>query len=1286
MKHKGRKTGSRLLALFLTSAMLSTASDFTALAESTATEEILSVEETAVGEEETQPESVEETENSEDSDTKNGQAETTGSVQTTETEESGTSGTEDLEDEKISEEEKLETSEITEKEETESNPLKSIKTLTVEELEEEPSIKADSTSPANPVHHCTKKNDGTDYTDWSYVYFGSYPQSEVTGDALTAAITGAVYDNNGDAWVSGTKYRRIRRSDTNNTDYFGSKAYRYFKWERIKWRVLQNDGNTLFVVADKGLDCKNHNEVRKSITWENCTLREWLNNDFYGIAFSSAEQGAVVGQTVVNEDNPYDNAEGGNNTNDKVYLLSIGEVTNPYYGFCEDRGTHSASRWMQRSDFAQARGAYTYSSSDTGGNANTYWWLRSPYDDYDTFTAANVDPYGSLCSRAYNMGSYFIDFYTVAPALHINLSSNLWSLTDDGTSGAGGNGGTGDDGNAGNENAGSGNGDTGEITPPDNSSESTFDASLYQASYIYDFYQNTDSGMESYFNSDTPSKIINTEAEKSGLVTSAQAWKDLQTLLGAIDDPSNLLDKPFEKMDLYEGIIFSLFETASENSGFQGKDIIKDANSLLGVIKNDMNALYGIRIGEDNDISGLTKEQKEKLREVSQGYFKDKGIVKSAEVLSKISSAVDYIGDLQELCEYQSSCMAVMGMSEDYQAILQDMYELCPPENIDLKMALKECTSVMKMSEETLACKMEIHAIGVVGKEVAKCGISKLWGSVKEEIYASNPYAALCWASYKSSTYFCNAVFNTNDVAERTVKVAAMMDVRALVQSAYEREKSGFANSRVTGNAEKYIAAIDVNFKYLDEDCNAAYSFAEATSEGLLARLQAAFGKNDAEELKKQIKSIQNIYYSEYESTKTAWVYGLEADYPEKYSEYKHLLDESWNRIKKKYQIACPVNVYVYDASGKLVASVVNNVPYCEADAPFTVAAVDDEKEIWFYGDAGQYTVSYIGTDNGTMDITIEEYSASGDMSRQVKHTDVPLTNGKAYSSQENVASDSNTYELKENGTANSLKPTVDTADTSILKYTLTINNGYMVDGLNSGYTGTYCAGEKVTVYANVPEKAVWKGWKSDVPEAVFKDKTAKATTFTMPAKNVNVTAVYDIKTTKLKISAPSKKIAAGKKVQLTAKITPKNATNQKVTWKSSNKKYATVSSKGVVTTKKAGAGKTVTITAKAKDGSGMKASVKIKIMKNAVTKVKIKNAPKTLKVKKSITLKAAVSTNGKNANKTLKWTSSNSKYATVNSKGKVTAKKAGKGKIVTITAASTDGTDKKAKVKIKLK
>ncbi len=289
-------------------------------------------------------------------------------------------------------------------------------------------------SPANPVHHCTKQDDGSDTTDWSYVYFGSYPQTEVTGDALTPAITGAPYDGNGDAWVDGVKYRRISKSDTNNSSYFGNAQYRYFKWERIKWRVLRNDGSTLFLAADKGLDCKDYNETYASITWENCTLRSWLNKEFYGTAFSSSEQAAIVAQDVVNEDNPDYNTEGGNDTRDKVYLLSIGEVTNPEYGFCEDYSTYSASRRVQASDYAHARGASTDSGSYEG---NSWWWLRSP--GCNACSAADVFRSGYVNRD----GSYVNNNSRVCvPALHLNLSSNLWSMADDGTSGEGGNGGT----------------------------------------------------------------------------------------------------------------------------------------------------------------------------------------------------------------------------------------------------------------------------------------------------------------------------------------------------------------------------------------------------------------------------------------------------------------------------------------------------------------------------------------------------------------------------------------------------------------------------------------------------------------------------------------------------------------------------------------------------------------------------------------------------------------------------------------------------------------------------
>jgi len=177
-----------------------------------------------------------------------------------------------------------------------------------------------------------------------------------------------------------------------------------------------------------------------------------------------------------------------------------------------------------------------------------------------------------------------------------------------------------------------------------------------------------------------------------------------------------------------------------------------------------------------------------------------------------------------------------------------------------------------------------------------------------------------------------------------------------------------------------------------------------------------------------------------------------------------------------------------------------------------------------------------------------------------------------------------------------------------------------------------------------------------------------------------------DVKVSSIIITGISKKIAAGKKVKLTASVSPSDANNKAVTWAISNKKYATVSSAGVVSLKKAAAGKTVTVTATAKDGSGVKANYKITVMKHAVKSIKLKALKKTVEAGKSVKVKATVKTTGKKVNKTLKWTSSNTTYATVTKKGVVKTKKAGKGRTVTITAMSTDGSNKKAKIKIKIK
>lgn len=177
------------------------------------------------------------------------------------------------------------------------------------------------------------------------------------------------------------------------------------------------------------------------------------------------------------------------------------------------------------------------------------------------------------------------------------------------------------------------------------------------------------------------------------------------------------------------------------------------------------------------------------------------------------------------------------------------------------------------------------------------------------------------------------------------------------------------------------------------------------------------------------------------------------------------------------------------------------------------------------------------------------------------------------------------------------------------------------------------------------------------------------------------------VKVTAIKAAAKTYKIAAGKKLDLNKVFTvsPQNADNKKLNYTVDTKIAGYVSIKsGIVTVKKKAEGKTVVIRATAADGSGKTAIVKIKVMKNAVTKITVKKKSLTVKAGSKVKIKPVVKTNGKKANKTLSYTSSNPALATVKN-GVVTTKKGKTGK-VTITIASTDGTNKSAKVKINIK
>ena len=252
-----------------------------------------------------------------------------------------------------------------------------------------------NTAQASVTLHSPTYNAYTGTATWDCMWFGNYWQSDTNGDGV---------------------------------------ADKKDEKEPIKWRVLSVDGDDVFLLADKNLDVKPYNTECTDVTWETCTLRSWLNgydstendcgtdytsDNFIGAAFSATEQAAIKNTNVVNEDNPYFDTEGGNDTTDKVYLLSIAEASNPAYGFYGVYIGNSGARVALNTAYVAGYDSWMSAVGKAG-----WWWLRSPGDDSNV--AASVMDYGSGSSHGFdvNYGGTARHDSAVRPALHLTLSSS----------------------------------------------------------------------------------------------------------------------------------------------------------------------------------------------------------------------------------------------------------------------------------------------------------------------------------------------------------------------------------------------------------------------------------------------------------------------------------------------------------------------------------------------------------------------------------------------------------------------------------------------------------------------------------------------------------------------------------------------------------------------------------------------------------------------------------------------------------------------------------------------
>lgn len=167
----------------------------------------------------------------------------------------------------------------------------------------------------------------------------------------------------------------------------------------LLWEVLEYsaDRKQALVLCKNVIAFRPYNVESADVTWETCTLRKWLNDDFINSAFTSAQRKMIVSSKLTNADNADFKTAGGNATTDKIFLLSLDEI---YKFYDDDRNLGSDTRIRK-----------TYAGEDW------YWWLRSPGNSSDY--AADITRTGAVGM----FGSFVYDYAAgVCPAFWINLN------------------------------------------------------------------------------------------------------------------------------------------------------------------------------------------------------------------------------------------------------------------------------------------------------------------------------------------------------------------------------------------------------------------------------------------------------------------------------------------------------------------------------------------------------------------------------------------------------------------------------------------------------------------------------------------------------------------------------------------------------------------------------------------------------------------------------------------------------------------------------------------------
>ena len=182
--------------------------------------------------------------------------------------------------------------------------------------------------------------------------------------------------------------------------------------EPIEWIILEMQEGRCLLLSRYGLDAMPYNTASADVTWEQCSLRSWLNGEFLDSAFSGEERAAIL---LTDVDNSASKGfagyltDGGPMTADWVFLLSWSEADLYFSG--------NLAKLCAPTAWAVSRGAWTSSSYTADGKPACSWWLRSPgLDQSDAMRAGNI---------AYRRDDVSATRNCVRPALWLSLNADI---------------------------------------------------------------------------------------------------------------------------------------------------------------------------------------------------------------------------------------------------------------------------------------------------------------------------------------------------------------------------------------------------------------------------------------------------------------------------------------------------------------------------------------------------------------------------------------------------------------------------------------------------------------------------------------------------------------------------------------------------------------------------------------------------------------------------------------------------------------------------------------------